>query len=641
LQVSIILPDLVAQFLAKTALFFCKSYKKFRTMGNAITEHRNKSPFSHLSIRKRLPLLICILLLILVLAFSLASYLGVKNASLVIGEQRLKNLSDQLSAMLGQSAQAITANTKAAANGEPVKKYIQSGETVSDTAALGILQKLRTDSTWVSVQLLNNDFKPLLESKLPGINMQLNLDSVIASSSLEPGSCKIGNLISLKDSVFYPVIASVEENNHTIGYLLKWKYQKASPKSLAQFSGLLGANAALIVGNADGTLWTDLIKVVPAPTSDFKKEKIILQYSRPAAGQVIAMTNTVANTPWIIVLEISRRQILEPANRFLRWVIITGIVLMIAGILIAWWMSQSITQPLKELTTATSAMAAGDYTASVAINRSDELGDLARSFNTMTHRVNVAHLGLEKKVRERTAQLEKSNKELEAFSYSVSHDLRAPLRAISGFAGVLKEDYGTTLDAEANRIIDKIIRNGKMMGQLIDDLIAFSKLGRKELTDQQVNMKALVDSCLAELLPHYPEIDYHIHVSNLPLCIGDEGLLKQVWMNLISNALKYSSKNPHPAIEIGWKELPSGAAYYIKDNGVGFDMQYSGKLFGVFQRLHSDKEFEGTGVGLALAKRIINQHHGEIWAKASLGEGAIFYFSLTVVTAEIPENTLI
>ncbi|HVT86927.1 MAG TPA: hypothetical protein VHD35_17120, partial [Chitinophagaceae bacterium] len=190
-------------------------------MDNAITPHKNKSPFSNLSIRKRLPLLICILLFILILVFSLASYLGVKNASLEVGEQRLKNLSGQLSAMLGQSAQAITANTKAAANVEPLKKYIQTGETKSDSAVLGILQKLRTDSTWVSVQLLNNDFKPLLESKLPGINIPLNLDSVIASSSLQPGSCKIGNLISLKDSIFFPVIASVEENNQNIGYLLK------------------------------------------------------------------------------------------------------------------------------------------------------------------------------------------------------------------------------------------------------------------------------------------------------------------------------------------------------------------------------------------------------------------------------------
>ncbi|HKB44315.1 MAG TPA: ATP-binding protein, partial [Chitinophagaceae bacterium] len=215
----------------------------------------------------------------------------------------------------------------------------------------------------------------------------------------------------------------------------------------------------------------------------------------------------------------------------------------------------------------------------------------------------------------------------------VSHDLRAPLRAISGFSTILKEDYAGKLDEEANRITDKIISNAKMMGQLIDDLISFSQIERKEKKHQPVDMKNLAESCLAELLQHNPENKYRLHIHPLPACYADEGLIKQVWINLLGNALKYSSKKTNPVIEIGTQEDTGRQCYFIRDNGVGFDMQYVHKLFGVFQRLHNQVEFEGTGVGLALAKRIINHHNGDIWAEGSPGNGATFYFSL-------PENNM-
>ncbi len=336
----------------------------------------------------------------------------------------------------------------------------------------------------------------------------------------------------------------------------------------------------------------------------------------------------VAYTQWIVLIEISQDQFLETANRFLKWIIIIGTTLIAIGIFIAWLMSRNITRPLKKLTAAASAIAEGDYSASVAVDRRDELGQLARAFNTMAVQVKNAQQNLELKVQERTGQLEKANKELESFSYSVSHDLRAPLRAINGYAIILKEDYVSALDDEANRIADKIIGNAKMMGQLIDDLIAFSQLGRKEIKYQLVDMKKLAESCVSELLEHQPENKYHVQISSLPACYGDEALIKQVWINLISNALKYSSKKTLPLIEIGYEEDSSFNTYFVRDNGVGFDMQYEHKLFGVFQRLHSPKEFEGTGVGLALAKRIINQHNGNIRGIASPGEGAVFYFSL-------------
>lgn len=235
---------------------------------------------------------------------------------------------------------------------------------------------------------------------------------------------------------------------------------------------------------------------------------------------------------------------------------------------------------------------------------------------------------LEDRVKSRTHQFEIANRELEAFSYSVSHDLRAPLRGVSGFAKILEEDYGQLLDEEGNRLLHKINDNAGTMGQLIDDLLTFSRTGRKEIIGNIINMNALVDTCLRELLADNRITVCSLEKQQLAECTGDISLIKQVWLNLIGNAIKYSSKTTSPKITIGSIENDAMQVYFVKDNGVGFDMQYAHKLFGVFQRLHSNEEFDGTGVGLALVKLIISKHHGEVWAEAEPGKGAAFYFSL-------------
>lgn len=583
----------------------------------------------HFSIQKRLPLLICVLLLCVIVAFSLASYIGVKKAALGMGKERLGTLTEQLSSMFGQSAQALVTATRRAAGQETVKNYLLNASTASDTAAFNVLQKLRLDSSWVAVELLDVNRKPVLHSGLPGIEIKIDLDKAISSLAIGPDSCKIGKLYPpIRGSIYYPIIAAVTEKKQVIGYIVRWRLQKATAKAIAQFSQLLGDNTTLYVGNKDESLWSDMNKAVAAPPVELKQVNNFFEYTRPKADRVIATARPVANTQWLILIEVSEQSILQAANRFFQSIIIIGAGLIAIGIFIAWLMSRNITLPLKKLTSAASAIAGGDYAASVEIDRRDELGQLARAFNAMAAQVGRAQQDLEKKVQERTTQLEKANKELEAFSYSVSHDLRAPLRAISGYAIILKEDYASGLDEQANHVADKIIGNAKMMGQLIDDLISFSQIGRKEIKHLSVDMKKLADSCIAELLEHNPENKYQVHINPLPACHGDENLIKQVWMNLISNALKYSSKKTAPRIEIGYEENSSFNTYFIRDNGVGFDMQYAHKLFGVFQRLHSQKEFEGTGVGLALAKRIINQHNGEIRAESVPGQGAAFYFSL-------------
>ncbi len=232
----------------------------------------------------------------------------------------------------------------------------------------------------------------------------------------------------------------------------------------------------------------------------------------------------------------------------------------------------------------------------------------------------------ERKVKEQTAHLIAINEELEAFSYSISHDLRAPLRAIHSYSKILIEDYSENLDKDAVDTINVILRNTVKMTELIDELLAFSRLGRKSLTISKIEMNGLLQIVLDENQKEGREILFKI--DNLLPVMGDYTLIKQVWTNLISNAIKYSGKEPVSEIEIGNFSDEGFNTYYIKDNGVGFDMKYYNKLFGVFQRLHAQNEFEGIGVGLAFVKKIIKHHGGTVWAESKEGEGTTFFFKL-------------
>ncbi|MES2730418.1 MAG: PAS domain S-box protein [Bacteroidota bacterium] len=229
---------------------------------------------------------------------------------------------------------------------------------------------------------------------------------------------------------------------------------------------------------------------------------------------------------------------------------------------------------------------------------------------------------------QQTGQLETTNKELEAFSYSVSHDLRAPLRAIDGYTRILLEDYGDKIDEEGRRIVDIITNNAIKMGQLIDDLLDFSRLGRKEIVKLTIDTGNLIDPLISDLKRQVNGRTVTFDMKPLQPSIGDVSMLKQVWINLLSNAVKYSKNKPIALIEVGSQVHENEDVFYVKDNGVGFNMQYSDKLFGVFQRLHSEDEFEGTGVGLAIAQRIVARHGGRIWGEGKPDQGATFYFSL-------------
>jgi signal transduction histidine kinase len=244
------------------------------------------------------------------------------------------------------------------------------------------------------------------------------------------------------------------------------------------------------------------------------------------------------------------------------------------------------------------------------------------------------NIELEERVKMRTRELERanlelgaSNRELESFSYSVSHDLRAPLRSIRGFSAALREEYGATLPTHAARYVERIERSAGQMSQLIDDLLRFAQLSRTALQIEEVAVEALVHECWRELTEHDPQAPT-LRAEKLPPACADRALLKQVLLNLLSNAVKYTRRAAEPRVEISASQHETDNVYVVTDNGAGFDMSNADRLFGVFERLHAQDEYEGTGIGLALCRRIIERHGGKIWAEGQVGVGAAFFFSL-------------
>jgi light-regulated signal transduction histidine kinase (bacteriophytochrome) len=234
----------------------------------------------------------------------------------------------------------------------------------------------------------------------------------------------------------------------------------------------------------------------------------------------------------------------------------------------------------------------------------------------------------EQNLRDTNLSLEAANKELDAFSHSVSHDLRAPIRAVLGFSNLLVKESDSRLTERERHLLRNICDSAEQMGLMIESLLDLSRLGRQPLSRRPVNMTGLVRQVLDEQRDQREGRQMEVRVGTLPDCIADPMLLKQVWVNLLSNASKYTRQKEKAVIEVDGQRQGDENAYFVRDNGAGFDMQYAAKLFGVFQRLHSSKEFEGTGVGLSIVQRIVQRHGGRIWAEAEVGKGATFYFSL-------------
>lgn len=346
------------------------------------------------------------------------------------------------------------------------------------------------------------------------------------------------------------------------------------------------------------------------------------------------------------------------AGSYLLVVLVVSVLALAMFFLPSAWLHASVTRPILDISAvARKVVDTGDFSLRATKSTDDEVGSLVDAFNGVLEEIErrtqalessnrelaeqVAgkteaeralrrmNWDLEEQVSRRTADLESINHELESFSYSVSHDLRAPLRAIDGYARMVEEDYGERLDDDGKRMLAVVRGEAVRMGRLIDDLLSFSKVSRQAMESvHNVNMTGLAKEVAQSLMREQDAERVRFDIAPLPSVEGDVSLLRQVWTNLLGNALKYSGTKPKSEILVTGELLDGNALFQVKDNGVGFDMRYAAKLFGVFQRLHKAEEFEGTGVGLAIVHRVVTRHGGKVRADSTPGEGATFHFTL-------------
>jgi signal transduction histidine kinase len=598
---------------------------------NPAASVQGSAPFSapH-SLRVRLPALISSLIVAVLSAFLWSAYREVKRTLLDVGGERAQVAADQIAGLMAQTAQARLADLRRIASDTTIRSYMARPDDAARPMASRVLSSALGPGEQ-AVALWDARGSRLLVATGPagrGAAATATLPDAIA-----PSRAGLSPLFPARDSFSYEIVAEIPGSDVSgaaagvIGYVVAYRSPVSGVQTSNVITRLIGNGALVAIGNRDGSAWTNLRAPVPAPGVDLARPGIA--QSIGADGPTVGALAPINRTQWALWVEFPQSVVTAPARAFLKRMLVVALLCVIGAALLASVVSARITTPLHALTKASEAIASGDYSRRVATDRLDEIGRLGVAFNAMTVQLQSVHHELDERVRQRTEELEAAVKQLEAFSYSVSHDLRAPLRAIAGFSRILIDDHLPSLAGEAAIYLRRVADGARQMGQLVDDLLAFARLGRAPVQRRPVLPGAIVQEVLHDLRDDYGERDVRLTVGDLPACLADPSLLKQVYVNLLSNAFKFSRNRSTAVIEIGCAADDAGAnVYFIRDNGVGFDMRYADRLFGVFQRLHRAEEYEGTGVGLAIVQRIVTRHGGRVWADATLDGGACFSFTV-------------
>ena len=594
------------------------------------------------SLRIRLPLTISVLIAISLVAFLAVSYEQVQSELVRAGGTRALAVSDQLASLLSQSAQLRLTEVRRAARDPRILAYLDQPNAATGAAATQRLSALAGEGQ-PAAELWDGAGRRLLAGEPDADSPPTGALPDVAP----PFSEGVSDFKVAGSSVFWSATAEVgarledaEEETPPRGYIVS---RRMLTSGLAgALSRLVGSSATITLGGPSGNVWFDLTKIVPAPAVPVKTGVVRRERKASDGEDYVGAAAGIRGTPWLVLVEFPRASIAAPARSYLwRMLIVAGVLVAFAGAL-AHHVSARITTPLHLLTASAEGIARGRFEPVVSTRR-DEIGRLATAFQTMSAEVQASRQQLEARVEERTRDVVALNRqlegrvgelhalttELESFSYSVSHDLRAPVRHIGGFAALLEAKAGPSLDEEGRRYVRTIAAAAGRMGRLIDDLLSFSRMGRAEMLRTRVDLASVIADVRRDMDAERQDggaIEWTIHP--LPAVEGDPPMLRVVFANLLSNAVKYSAKRSPARIEIGTMDDPDETIVFVRDNGVGFDMQYASKLFGVFQRLHSSDAFEGTGIGLTNVRRIVARHGGRAWATSAPDEGATFFVAL-------------
>jgi len=533
------------------------------------------------SLRFRVPLIISSLIAGVLVLFVVAATRQIERTLVHAGEVRAQAAADDLADLLGQSALQRLSDVRSAARDREIANYLQHPERAGNVSA-----RLATliSTGQPSVELWNGAGQRLLSipTAAPALRT-ISGEPPVPPAGVSP-LCVEGNVI------YWRAVADVEVERPGGGPAIRLgaivsRQRLVVDKGVDIVTRLVGGGAVVNVGNRIGSTWSDLSKVVRGPAIDSRRAGTA-SYRGEDGIERLGAAAPVKDLPWTVWVEFPRSAIAREARTFQSRMLAVALVVV-----------------------TLSALSSFAFVA-----RLEQRAEEARALNA-TLEARVAELGV-------------LSHELEAFSYSVSHDLRAPLRQVVGHAGLLEKSAGPSLAEHDRQYVRSISEAAARMSRLIDELLTFSRMERREMLHADVDLSGLVDGLREDAMSSIGERDVIWNVHPLPVVQGDPSMLRQVFANLLSNALKYTSTRPVTRIEVGANSAPAETVIYVRDNGVGFDMQHAGRLFGVFQRLHRAEDFEGTGVGLANVRRIIARHGGRVWAEGAVDRGATFFVSL-------------
>ncbi|HEY6215964.1 MAG TPA: ATP-binding protein [Pyrinomonadaceae bacterium] len=643
---------------------------------------------SNISFKYRLPLLIGTLLALIIVACNWASYRAVKASALAVGRERLQNLTLQLSSMLQQSANNISTKTALAANEPAIRAFVKSPTSESRTDVGKVLQQFLApqDQNSLRVELWSTD-RLLLVSPESQATPLSDLNAEFKHSAVEPFRT-IGNIRRLNDTIGFPAVAAIKgDDGKVAGYLVRWRKVAASADTRQQMTKLLGTNATLYIGDQADDVWTDLASIIPKPPLDVRTHDDIQTYDRDGNTPVIALARPIAGTPWLILIEFPDDVVLKPVNGFMRRMLIIGTFLFVMGVAGAFVLSRKVTGPLYELTAGATAISRGDHSRLVNIDQKDEFGQLASAFNAMVEKLRESQRELERKVQERTAQLEEANHQLELLSEShaekrsLAERERADaiealrntenqlvqsqkLEAVGRLAGGISHDFNnlltvilgyTDISKRTLKEGDPLLRNLEEIGKaseraasLTRQLLAFS---RKQVMQPKVFDLNTVVSDLKKMLRRMIGEDIELRViseADLGNIKADPVQLEQVIMNLVVNARDAMPRGGKLSIETSNVYLDESYArehvsvdpgeyvmLAISDTGCGMNEETRQRIFEPF--FTTKESGKGTGLGLSMVYGIVKQSGGNIWVYSEEGRGTTFKIYFPRVTAEAEE----
>lgn len=578
----------------------------------------------------RLPVLIGGLLVVVIAIYSWAAYEAVRRSSAVVVTQRLVAVTDQLAEMLHQSRGQLLKAVRQVADTAAIRAYAAQPSARLRVNALAALWPSNAGAQQLAAaELWSTDGQRLLNAGDTARLLSAPVTSELLRTIAPTDSGVVGPFRAVGDSVVYSVAVPILVAGRIRGYLVQWRHLASSAQSREQTNQIVGANSHTYLGNLANDVWSDLSVRAPAPPVDVA-DTSLLRYARPGSKAVLAAARPVANTPWAVLVEFPHEMLLTPARLFLRQSLLIGAAILVLGLFSAWALSRTLTKPLAQLTHAAETIAGGDYRQPVGLQRRrDELGRLAGAFDTMVARVRESQHQLEERVRARTAELQERNEELEAFGYSISHDLRAPLRAMEGFSQALLEDYGDRLDTTGRGYAERVVTATRRMDELILDLLAYSRVTRSDVRLGRLDLGRLVQGAVEQLDAEVRNRGARIVVEpRLPPVVGHEATLAQVIANLLGNGIKFVPPDRTPEIRVRAERRDGTVRVWIEDNGIGIAPEHHDRVFRIFERLHGTDDFPGTGIGLAIVRKGVERMGGCVGLDSKVGEGSSFWVDL-------------